>query len=154
MFVLVNWKKCWFVNLCKILNVMDWCYRQHIWINISPAKWPSGLISARSFASCFNLWCNRHKMAVFVTDIIYTGKYIWCCIFLISLSLQKVNFSELTSVEMTHTHTHPFSGPFSGTTQVSRYQKENQSGFYWSKRQWVAVASAGPYASLHLAPHR
>ena len=26
----------------------------------------------------------------------------------------------------------------------------NQSGLYWSKRQWVAVASAGPYASLHL----
>ena len=38
----------------------------------------------------------------------------------------------------------------SGTTQVSRYQKgKNQSGFYWSKRQWVAVASAGTYASLH-----
>jgi len=27
---------------------------------------------------------------------------------------------------------------------------QNQSGFYWSKRQWVAVASAGPYAKLHL----
>ena len=25
--------------------------------------------------------------------------------------------------EHTHTHTHPFNGPFSGTTQVSRYQK-------------------------------
>jgi len=24
---------------------------------------------------------------------------------------------------MEHTHTHPFNGPFSGTTQVSRYQK-------------------------------
>jgi len=36
---------------------------------------------------------------------------------------------------------------------MSRYQKgKNQSGFYWSKRQWVAVASAGPYACLHLAP--
>ena len=46
-------------------------------------------------------------------------------------------------------------GPLSGTTQVSQYQKgKNQSGFYWSKRQWVAVASAGPYASLHLAPGR
>ena len=28
------------------------------------------------------------------------------------------------------------------------------SGFYWSERQWVAGASAGPYASLHLAPDR
>jgi len=25
---------------------------------------------------------------------------------------------------------------------------------YWSKRQWVAVASAGPYANLHLASNR
>jgi len=52
-------------------------------------------------------------------------------------------------------YTHPFNGPFSGTTRVSWYQKgKNQSGFYWSKRQWVAVLSAGPYASLHLAPDR
>ena len=26
-------------------------------------------------------------------------------------------------IQHTHTHTHPFNGPFSGTTQVSRYQK-------------------------------
>ena len=25
--------------------------------------------------------------------------------------------------QVTHTHTHPFNGPFSGTTRVSRYQK-------------------------------
>ena len=55
----------------------------------------------------------------------------------------------------TDTHTHSFNGPFSGTTQVSRYQiGKNLSGFYWSKRQWVAVASAGPCASLHLASDR
>ena len=30
-----------------------------------------------------------------------------------------------------NTHTHTFNGPFSGTTQVSQYQKgKNQSGFY------------------------
>jgi len=28
-----------------------------------------------------------------------------------------------TSGLVTHTHAHPFNGPFSGTTQVSRYQK-------------------------------
>ena len=33
-------------------------------------------------------------------------------------------------------------------------ERQNQSGFYWSKRQWEAVASAGPYASLHLAADR
>jgi len=31
---------------------------------------------------------------------------------------------------ISHTHTHTFNGPFSGTTRVSRYQKgKNQSGF-------------------------
>jgi len=125
----------------------------------------------------------------------------------------------------THTHTHPFNGPFSGTTQVSRYQKgktnldfteydtirdailtcarkptwvgliyhtdrqlksvktektksrkqicpeitvnspgnpcskylsrkKGRATVGYSKRQWVSVASAGPYASLHLAPDR
>jgi len=53
------------------------------------------------------------------------------------------------------THTHPFNGPFfqdyPGEPVPERW---NQSGFYWSKRQWVAEASAGLYASLHLAPDR
>jgi len=52
-----------------------------------------------------------------------------------------------------HTHTRvtalcPGLPGWAGTRKI------NQSGFYWSKRQWVAVASAGPYASLHLAPGR
>jgi len=29
----------------------------------------------------------------------------------------------MQSHSMQYTHTHPFNGPFSGTTQVSRYQK-------------------------------
>jgi len=33
-------------------------------------------------------------------------------------------------------------------------ERYNQSGFYWSKRQWLAVESHGPYASLHLTPDR
>ena len=48
-------------------------------------------------------------------------------------------------------HTHTFNGPLSETTRVGRYQKGKTSGFYWSKRHWVAVASAWLYASLHLA---
>jgi len=42
---------------------------------------------------------------------------------------------------------------FSGTTRVSLYQKGNTNlDFNEAKR--VAVASAGLYASLHLAPDR
>ena len=55
----------------------------------------------------------------------------------------------------THIHTHPFNGALSGTTPVSRYQQAKTNlDFTWSKRQWVAVASAQPYACLHLAPNR
>ena len=49
---------------------------------------------------------------------------------------------------------HPFNGPFPRQPRWAGTRKVNQSGFYWSKRQSVAVASAGPYASLHLAPDR
>ena len=49
----------------------------------------------------------------------------------------------------THTHTHTHTHAHTQT-----HTHIHQSGFYWSKRQWVAVASARPYASLHLAPDR
>ena len=52
-----------------------------------------------------------------------------------------------------HTHTH-LMAPFLGPLGWAGIRKVNQSGFYWSKRQWVAMASAGPYASLHLDPYR
>ena len=51
-------------------------------------------------------------------------------------------------------HTHPLNGPFSETTRVSRYQKGKTNLDFTEARQWVAVASVGPYASLHLAPYR
>jgi len=57
----------------------------------------------------------------------------------------------------THTHTpvpRPFFQDYPGEPAEPVPERLNQSGFYWSKRQWVAVASAGPYASLHLAPDR
>jgi len=54
----------------------------------------------------------------------------------------------------THTHTHRLTALFLGLPRWAGTRKVNQTGFYWSKRQWVAVASAGPYASLHPAPDR
>ena len=48
----------------------------------------------------------------------------------------------------------PFNGLFSRTTWVSRYQKGKTNLDFTGAREWVAVASAGPYASLHLAPDR
>jgi len=52
-----------------------------------------------------------------------------------------------------------FNGLFSRITWVSQHQKSRTIlvkpiWVYWSKRQRVAVASAGPYANLHLTPDR
>ena len=50
----------------------------------------------------------------------------------------------------------PFSGPLSGTTRVSRYQKGKPNPDFTEARdsEWQGVASAGPYASLHFAPEK
>ena len=40
---------------------------------------------------------------------------------------------------------------FPGLPRWASTRKVKPIWFYWSKWQWVAVASAGPYASLHLA---
>ena len=46
----------------------------------------------------------------------------------------------LTVTKVPHTHTHPFNGPLSGTTQVSRYQKGKTNMDFTetrdSERQW------------------
>ena len=46
---------------------------------------------------------------------------------LVVVCMHKCVFSEiirlLTNTTITHIHTHPFNGPFSTTTRVSRYQK-------------------------------
>jgi len=42
----------------------------------------------------------------------------------------------------------------SGITRVSRYQKGKTNLDFTEARQWVAVASAGPYTNLHLAQDR
>ena len=52
-----------------------------------------------------------------------------------------------------HTHTR-LTALCPGLPGWAGTRKVNQSWFYWSKRQWVAVASAGPYANLHIAPDK
>ena len=41
--------------------------------------------------------------------------------------VRKTEPSEADNILLTHTHTHPFNGPLSGTTQVSRYQNGKTS---------------------------
>ena len=87
--------------------------------------------------------------------------YIWSCNLLwsklgwrLSTHRHHYNISVTTHSQLklntgfvkayTHTRLTAF---FSGTTRVSRCQKgKTNLDFYWSKRHWVAVASAGPCA--------
>ena len=56
---------------------------------------------------------------------------------------------------ITHTHTRPFNGPFSGTPRVSRYQKDKTNLDFTEARdsewQWHQL---GHMHSLHLSPDR
>ena len=56
----------------------------------------------------------------------------------------------------THKHTHPFNGPFSRTTQVSRYQKGKTNLDVTEARdsEWQWHQLEQTYASLHHAPDR
>jgi len=47
----------------------------------------------------------------------------------------------------------PFYGPLYGLRyQTGKTRKVKPICIYWSKRQWVILASAGPYANMHLVP--
>jgi len=66
---------------------------------------------------------------------------------IIGLPLKKTR-RKITMVQKTHTHLTALFQDYPGEPVPER---KHQFGFHWSKRQWLAVASAGPYASLHLA---
>jgi len=71
-----------------------------------------------------------------------------------SSNISNVNSNSIDNFSYyTHTHTH-LTALCPGLSGWAGTRKVKQSGFYWSKRQWVAVASAGPYASLHVATDR
>ena len=57
----------------------------------------------------------------------------------------------------THIHTHPFNGPFSGTTRVSRYQKGNTNLYYCEARdsewQWHQLGHMQFSTSLQTDNH-
>jgi len=74
---------------------------------------------------------------------IFTGRMLF-----LTPSQQCQSTEGIVNTDHTHTHTLPFNGPFSGTTQVSQYQKGKTNldftGARDSEWQW----------RLHLAPDR
>ena len=137
--------------LCVVTDG-DACKHIPQWVRLVAELSANSQNSCKKTNSRWMFHCNFHKQKGVTFQLSpNTGLRLFFTYF-VFLSVLRVTYQLWNK---THTNTHPFNGPFSGTTQVSRYEKDkNQSGFYWSKRQWVAVASAGPYASLHLAPDR
>ena len=74
-------------------------------------------------------------------------------------SVNQVNRKQLVDSTLIHphTHTHPFNGPLSGTTQVSRYQKGKTNLDFTEARdsewQWHQLGSMQVCTSLQTDNH-
>jgi len=71
---------------------------------------------------------------------------------------QQIKVMELRGLQLTtHTHTHPFNGPFSGTTRVSRYQKGKTNLDFTeagdSEWQWHQLGNMQVCTSLQTDDH-
>jgi len=101
------------------------------------------------------LWLTQFTLEYF--SVIHRAKY-WFNMYTETVTEKRLSnlesFGHCCYEQHTHTHTQPFNGPLSRTTRVSRYQKGKTNLDFTEAREWVAVASAEPYASLHLAPDR
>jgi len=69
----------------------------------------------------------------------------------------KADISQLNLPHGTHTHTHPFNGPFSGTNRVCRYQKGKTNLDFTEARdsewQWHQLGHMQVYNSLQTDNH-
>jgi len=112
-------------NLCKDIRATT-CLKSASNLNAPPpvahmlvAKLGKFLAFAMSMKACISLVGNRMKWKVpwRPPNLDKLDRNKW----------QKINLREtnwqLTVFLLSNTHTHPFNGPFSGTTRVSRYQK-------------------------------
>ena len=93
---------------------------------------------------------HKQQRAPYLAFIYYTSLTTLKSILLACQMLSRV---------YTHTHAHAhthtrLTALRPGLSRSAGTRKEKPIWIYWSNRQWVAVASAGPYASLHLAPDR
>ena len=117
-----------------------------------------------NFSCLAELWLNLGVVAVVVEVRRRRAMTLFSVCMHASLEWNKVlkMLCICFSWQHTHTHTQPFycssgicPGPpgWAGTgTRKVKPGRVKPIWIYWSKRKWVAVASAGLYASLHLIP--
>jgi len=127
------------------ISTHDFSYKVHMYY--STATDPSRLFSRTFHAVLLSNYSNNPRVTI-------NKEPAQCCRHIVShTTMQSRIIWHLTYTHtLTHTHTRltdlcPGLPGWAGTRKV-----KPQSKFYWSKRQWVAVTSAGPYASLHLTP--
>jgi len=77
--------------------------------------------------------------------------------FSVEHDLAEDSLTGMNKNNKTHTHTHPFNGPLSGTTQVSRYQKGKTNLDVIRARdsewQWHQLGHMQIYTSLQTNNH-
>ena len=79
--------------------------------------------------NCYNAGSLQSMVLLHITISCYSYCSVFCCVLILrysyvenSLHFDLADFP--VNLIISHTHTHPFNDPFSGTTRVSRYQKE------------------------------
>jgi len=68
--------------------------------------------------------------------------------------LRRRSHDKMTRVLCAHANDTHLAALCPGLPRWAGTRKVKPIWIYCSKRQWVALASAGPYANLHLAPDR
>jgi len=103
--------------------------------------------------SAFQLTLKYHLVSYRIAAHLYTAKLLWsdvlvfgghttCCLQCSWIPLTDGPSNESTlpvpdqPLSQLHTHTHPFNGPFSGTTQVSQYQKGKTNLDFTRDSEW------------------
>ena len=88
---------------------------------------------------------------------LFALRYIFGCTYVESNRVLLKYMLHLSATIESHTHTHPFNGPLSGTTQVSRYQKGKTNldftGARDSERQWYQLGHMQVCTSLQTDNH-
>ena len=127
---------------------------------VVPEKGPlNGCVCVHMWSSCSTDSINiTQQMLEFSSTVIFT-----LCVPMYQLNLQATAEIQLVRQTMPYikqgyhlnnTHTPIWWSFFRDYPGEPVPETWHQSGLYWSKRQWVAMASAGPYANLHLAADR
>ena len=121
--------------------------------------WQQEMHKAAGKCCCNRQWF-EHVMSTVTTACELAGRNLQSLSYRRTLIYQcTTSYSTVFIMPFTksHTHTHPFNGPFSGTTQVSRYQKGKTNldftGARDSEWQWHQLGHMQVCTSLQVDNH-